>query len=140
MIKYFVNSALPSIEEVIRISDNDRVGKIICICKFKQNADLIAQILNADESGNVGSIPRLCLNIALLESTITYQYNPGYLSIDQLSHVRMAFDYIMHILEEQKLITKKDCMKLCSLNNKLYYKSIKRIADGVEKLYDRNES
>lgn len=80
------------------------------------------------------------LNIALLESTITDQYNPGYLSIDQLSHVRMAFDYMMHILEEQKLITKKDCMKLCSLNNKMYYKAVKRIAEGVEKLYDRNES
>ena len=80
------------------------------------------------------------LNIALLESTITDQYNPGYLSIEQITHVRMAFDYMMHILEEQKLITKKDCMKLCSLNNKLYYKSIKRIAEGVEKLYDRHES
>ena len=80
------------------------------------------------------------INIALLESTITDQYNPSYLSIEQIAHVRMAFDYTMHILEEQKLINKKDCMKLCSLNNKLYYKSIKRIAEGVEKLYDRNES
>lgn len=139
MIKYFVNSVLPSIEEVVKMDGFSHECHKICTCKFKENADSIVNVLNMDESGHIAFLHSR-LNIALLESTITDQYNPGYLSIDQLTHVRMAFDYMMHILEEQKLITKKDCIKLCSLNNKLYYKAVKRIAEGVEKLYDRYES
>lgn len=135
MITYFTNSVLPSIEEVLK-SDSNKPNLIkICTCKCKENADAIARILNIDESGELYfTKPRL--NIALLESNITNHYQPGYMSIDQLTHLRTAFDYMIHILKEQKLISKEDSVHLCELNNKEYYKSIKRIAEGVEKLYE----
>lgn len=95
---------------------------------------------NYDGYAPAKSIIKPQLNIALLESTITMHYQPGYISIDQLTHLRTAFDYMVNILLEQKLITNENCVHLCELNNKLYFKAVKQIAEGVEKLYDRNET